>query len=77
MDFLFSVENSEWQTFCMYDISHDNNLVPGDALWVEEADVGRVEGTDQVDPGANVCLLVNPANIRTNLGNKKSEVVSV
>ena len=45
----------------------DNNVVPGDALWVKEADVGRVEGTDQVDPGADVRLLVDPANIWTHL----------
>ena len=74
---MLRILNGKHSAICMYDIFHDNNLVPGDALWVEEADVGCVEGTDQVDPGANVRLLVNPANIRTNLGNKKSEVVSV
>ena len=57
--------------------SIDNNVVPGDALWVEEADVGRVEGTDQVDPGADVRLLVDPANIWTHLDSNSRQETKV
>ena len=44
-----------------------DNIVPSDTVGIEEADVGCVEGAHQVDPGPNVRLLVDPANIWTNL----------
>ena len=44
-----------------------DNIVPSDTVWIEEADVGGVEGAHQVYPGPNVRLLVDSTNIRTNL----------
>ena len=42
-------------------------VVPGDPLRVEEADVGCVEGADEVDPGTDIRLLVDTAQVRTHL----------
>ena len=34
----------------------------GDPVLVKEADLGNVEGAHQVDPVANICLLVNASD---------------